>query len=259
MAVSQVGLYYRRTILGRAQVLLDCTASNLEEGRPNARMSRGARILLSFQGMSPPVVDRAAPRDFEEMYQSTPPWDIGRPQPEFVRLAKEGEVRGRVLDVGCGTGENALFLASEGREVWGVDASPTAISKAAAKAAARRSAVTFQVADALRLGELRRTFDTVIDSGLFHVFDDEARPHYVDSLASVLHEGGRYFMICFSEKEPNWGGPRRGTKAEVRSAFKSGWRVDAIRKASFDTKRESGSAAAWLCAITRLSPPARPP
>ena len=65
---------------------------------------------------------------FESAYEGTPPWDIGRPQPEFVRLEAGGEIRGSVLDVGCGTGENALHMAAKGHDVWGIDGAPTAIS-----------------------------------------------------------------------------------------------------------------------------------
>ena len=69
--------------------------------------------------------------DFDAAYASgTPPWDIGRPQPAFVRLADDGTLRGRVLDVGCGTGEHALMAATLGFEAVGVDSSPRAINRA---------------------------------------------------------------------------------------------------------------------------------
>ena len=105
------------------------------------------------------------------------PWDIGRPQPAFARLADEGRLAGRLLDVGCGTGENALLAADHGADVTGIDIAPTAIARARAKASARGLAARFEVADALDLGRLGLTFDTVIDSGVFHVFgDDDRRP-----------------------------------------------------------------------------------
>ena len=79
-----------------------------------------------------------ARRDFEASYRDgTAPWDVGAPQPDIVRLAEEGEIVGDVLDVGCGTGENALHLAALGRAAVGVDAAPTAIARAREKAAAR--------------------------------------------------------------------------------------------------------------------------
>ncbi len=140
---------------------------------------------------------------FDSAYKGIPPWDIGRPQKEFVRLAEEGEISGRVLDVGCGTGENALYHASVGFEVWGIDAAPSAIKKAKEKAKKRGIKVNFMAGDALRLQLLQNKFDTIIDCGLFHVFSDEERPIFAASLSSVLYPGGKYFILCFSEHALN--------------------------------------------------------
>src|SRR5438552_5614848 len=116
---------------------------------------------------------------FDSAYSGTPPWDIGRPQPEIVRLAAAGEIRGDVLDVGCGTGENLLYLAGLGHGVVvGIDLSPTAIDKARRKAESRRQKARFVVGDALKLEKLRMNFDSVIDCGLFHTFSDEMRPAF---------------------------------------------------------------------------------
>lgn len=187
---------------------------------------------------------------FESAYEGTPPWDIGKPQKEFIRLAEDEEINRRVLDAGCGTGENALYLAGLGFEVWGIDATPTAIKKAKEKAAERGINVNFLVLDALKLRLLKVKFDTVIDSGLFHVFSDEERPVYAASLYSVLNPGGRYFMLCFSEHEPGAYGPRRVTQAEIRSTFGRGWRINYIREAELESA--FGSVKAWLSSITRL-------
>jgi SAM-dependent methyltransferase len=188
--------------------------------------------------------------DFDAAYTGEPPWDTGNPQPAMAPLAQEGAMRGSVLDAGCGTGENALYFASLGHEVWGIDGAPAAIAKAREKAQARGLEVTFLVHDALALQTLGRTFDNVIDSGLFHVFDDEARARYVASLAAVVRPGGRYFMLCFSDRQPPGWGPRRVTQAEIREAFATGWRVDEIREASFETR--IGDVWAWLALLTRL-------
>ena len=189
---------------------------------------------------------------FDDAYRGTPPWDVGRPQREFVRLAESGEVRGRVLDVGCGTGENAIFFAKRGLEVWGVDAAPRAIEKAERKATLRRVKVTFLVADALRLERLRRTFDTVTDCGLFHTFSDEEREKFVGSLNSALETGGTYLMLCFSEKEPtDWGGPRRVTKEEIRSSFQKKWKINYIKEARFESSYHHDGGMAWLSSVTK--------
>ena len=114
---------------------------------------------------------------WDDAYTGSTPaaWDIGRPQPAFVRLAEQGLLSGRVLDSGCGTGEHALLAAAHGADAVGIDVSGRAIRRARDKAAERGLAVRFEVGDVLRLGDLGLAFDTIIDSGVFHVFDDEDR------------------------------------------------------------------------------------
>jgi SAM-dependent methyltransferase len=175
------------------------------------------------------------PERFESMYRETAPWDITGPQPAFVGLEEAGEIRGSILDAGCGTGENALYLASRGHEVWGLDFVPVAIVRAKVKAKERGLGVHFQVGDALKLDQLGRTFDTVIDCGLFHTFTDEERPLYVAGLATVLRPGGSVKILCFSDQEPPGQGPRRVTQQEIRTAFGDGWQVNEIREARFQT------------------------
>ncbi len=185
------------------------------------------------------------------MYEGTPPWDIGRAQSEIVALEDTGGIGGRVLDVGCGTGENAIHLAAKGYEVWGVDLSLTAITKAREKARDRGIDVRFHVHDVLDLTSLGLEFDTVIDSGVFHTFPDDAREAFVSSVASVLSPGGVYHMIAFSELEPGSWGPRRVTATEIRSTFSRGWRVEGISDACYETNFDNICAMAWLATIVR--------
>lgn len=196
---------------------------------------------------------------FEEVYRGCPPWEIGRPQPAFVRLEASGEIVGRVLDVGCGTGENAYYLADHGHPTWGIDFASTAIERARAKQAIHSGAVEFRVASALHLERLGERFDTAIDSGLFHTFADEERTLYPGSLRSALVPGGRLFILCFSEHEPtDWGGPRRVHRSEIRSAFRDGWEVRWIREERFATRDPAIAGRAWLAAL-RASPSRAPP
>jgi 2-polyprenyl-3-methyl-5-hydroxy-6-metoxy-1,4-benzoquinol methylase len=188
--------------------------------------------------------------EFDAFYSSTPPWDIGRPQPEFLRLAESGMIHGRVLDVGCGTGEHALMAARLGLEAVGIDAAPSAIAIARGKAQARGVAAAFLVWNALSLTALGQEFDTVLDCGLFHVFSDEERASFVQNLAAVTRPGGRYFMLCFSERQPGDWGPRRVTQAEIRASFKQGWVVDSIEPAIIEITVGPG-VLAWLAAFTR--------
>jgi cyclopropane fatty-acyl-phospholipid synthase-like methyltransferase len=196
----------------------------------------------------------AGAHDWDASYQSAspPPWDIGRPQPAIARLAEAGLLAGRVLDAGCGTGEHALLAAARGAEVVGIDLSRRAIGQARRKAAERGLSARLEVADALRLGQHGWTFDTVIDSGLFHVFDDEQRGHYVTSLASVLRPGGTCYLMCFSDREPGDWGPRRVRADELAAAFADGW-TTSITADTFAINPVSGSPAiqAWLATISR--------
>ncbi len=193
------------------------------------------------------------PHDFDAIYAvGTPPaWDIGRPQPAFDQLATAGELVGRVLDVGCGTGEHALMAASLGYDAVGVDTSMRAIELAKTKAAERGLAARFVVADALRLADLGQQFDTVLDCGLFHVLDDDERGRYVTSLADVVGPGGRYHMLCFSDRQPGDWGPRRVTQDEIRVAFSAGWRIESIEPAVIDLTWDPAGALAWQAAATR--------
>lgn len=204
------------------------------------------------EGFPPPPRRAHSPEEFEAMYGGAPPpWDIGRPQPPFLALLEEGSIRGRVLDVGCGTGEHVLMCAAHGLEATGIDSAPTAIAAAQAKGKERGLRARFLLGNALHLGRLGAQFDTVLDSGLFHVFDDDSRKAFVDSLRAATAPGSRYFMMCFSDRQPGDFGPRRVTQAEIRAGFAEGWRIDAIEPARFEIRFDPSFAEAWLARMTR--------
>jgi cyclopropane fatty-acyl-phospholipid synthase-like methyltransferase len=197
-------------------------------------------------------VDHMSLPDWDEAYRCTPPWDIGRPQPAIAALVTDGRIGpGRALDIGCGTGENAILLAQHGCTVAGIDLARDAIAAAQAKAAARHVDVEFVVGNALELdrhfGE--GAFATVIDSGLFHVLTDEERPVYVKQVGRALKPGGRYFMMCFSDKEPPGYGPRRVSKREIETSFSPLFRIDSLTETFFESRL--GGRKAYLLAATR--------
>jgi 2-polyprenyl-3-methyl-5-hydroxy-6-metoxy-1,4-benzoquinol methylase len=190
---------------------------------------------------------------FEVSYQAgTAPWDIGRSQPDFLALAESGALTGRVLDVGCGTGEHAIMAAGLGLETTGVDSAPTAIETATGKASERGVTVRFLVGDALDLPALGEQFDTVLDCGLFHVFDGDDRRRFVSSLGQAIAAGGRYYMLCFSERQPGDWGPRRITQEEIRASFSDGWKVDSIVPGRLFVTLMDEPVLSWLATITRV-------
>jgi len=204
---------------------------------------------------SGPVLDGSAdvmpPQAFNSVYAGAPPWDIGKSQPELVKVFNNREIVSPVLDCGCGSGEHAVDLAARGYAVLGIDFAPAAIAKAQEKGGARRSAAEFKVHDALDLRSLNRKFNTVIDSGLLHCFSDENRRKYVSELGAILNPGGKVFLMVFSEKETR-PGPRRVTQDELRAAFGSGWKVSYIKDSFFESTMHDGGAKAWLACVERV-------
>ncbi len=193
---------------------------------------------------------------WDDGYRNTPPWDIGRPQPAFVEIVEKGEMKkGRVLDVGCGTGENAIFLAQNGFSVVGLDVAKKALQTSRTKATQRKVKVDFRVGDALSLDFPRSYFDNVVDSGLFHTFTDEDRPVFAAEIARVLWDDGMYFMLCFSEKEPtDWGGPRRVTKKEIEQTFSPFFKINYVRDVFFATRIHDNGGKAYLTSATKRAP-----
>jgi len=199
--------------------------------------------------------ERTSGRSWDDSYQGhdPAPWDIGRPQDAFVRVASEGGISGAVLDAGCGTGEHALLAAALGLPALGVDLAATAIELARAKAAERGIDAAFAVADAFELDRLERTFDTVLDCGLFHTCDEDERSKYVASVASVTEQDGTLYVLCFSDDAPDIG-PRRIRQEELRASFspQSGWNVDRVEPALIRTTFMEQGVPAWFATVARL-------
>ncbi len=145
------------------------------------------------------------------------------------------------------------MAAGLGLTVTGVDLSPTAIRRAQHKAEERQLEVRFFEWNALELTALGERYDTVLDSGVFHVFDDEDRRRFVESLSAVTVPGGSYHLLCFSERQPGDWGPRRVTEGEIRDAFAEGWRVESVEPAVFELTTRPDGAQAWSAVIRRLS------
>jgi SAM-dependent methyltransferase len=222
-----------------------CRETGCEEGQ---KLSDDA-----FSGRHPTSHELMTGLPWDASYHDGPaPWDIGEPQPAIVWLASEGGFSGAVLDAGCGTGENALHIASLGLSVLGVDVAETALAIAREKADDRGIEIEFAAADAFALERLGRRFETVLDCGLFHTFDGDERRGYVASLASVTEHEGTLYVLCFSDVGPDTG-PHPVTQDELRASFHpgTGWDVAAAEPDRIHTTFHDGGAPAWLATIRR--------
>lgn len=185
-------------------------------------------------------------------HQHLPPWEIGRPQAAFVKLADEGRISGSVLEVGCGTGELALFLASRGHRVVAIDLDETALAAARIKASQRGGTAEFISADGLFLESLDGLFKTVVDCGCFHTFTETEREFYLDGLRQVVAVGGTVHLLVMSELEPGNYGPRRVTERELRELFDDGFVMESCQPAVFEVRGERVGARAWLASFMHV-------
>jgi SAM-dependent methyltransferase len=184
--------------------------------------------------------------DFDALYRgespgegmppiATPPWDTKAPNENVIGWQTGGWVHGDVLDVGCGLGDNAVYLAKNGHTVTGLDISPTALITAEQRAKDAGVDVKFAVADSTKLDGYTDAFDTVIDSGMFHCLDDEGRRRYAVAVHRATRPGATLLLSCFSDANPvgeEW--PRPAVSEEtLRDVLGgAGWDIASLEPAT---------------------------
>lgn len=194
---------------------------------------------------------------FESLYPANAPWDIGKPQPELIKLFTQFQPTGPVLEVGCGAGDLAISIAETGLSVVAIDFAAGAIEKCKAKLAAldpgTASRLEFMVADGFDLSRIGKQFSTVVDSGFLHLFDLKARDSFVQELQKVLKNNGRYYVLGFSIDSPMPNAPKKISEDEIRSRFsnENGWNVLAVRSVEFFTRSPRGNIPATIACIER--------
>lgn len=185
--------------------------------------------------------------DFESLYRGTgssqevpalAPWDIGGPQPVVQQLVAYGALRGEVLDPGTGPGHHAIYYASNGYAVTGIDESPAAIERATRNAGRAGVDVNFQVGDVTDLAGFEDRFDTVVDVACYHVFDgdEELQLRYAQSLHRASKPGARLYM--FEDGRGNINGLQlEGLPADnfQRILPAAGWRIDYLGTGTYQS------------------------
>lgn len=194
------------------------------------------------------------------------PWDTGHPSLHLVEAVRAGTIpAGRALEVGCGTGASALWLAAHGFEVVAVDLSPLAIEEARGKAAgagAGAERCRFEVADFLTSEPPGGPFSFVFDRGCFHVFDEpEVRARFAAHVAALLSPGGMWLSLIGSTEGParEFGPPRR-TARDVMDAIEPSLELVTLSAVEFEPGHGTGMPAwpAWLCLSRLREVPAQP-
>jgi ubiquinone/menaquinone biosynthesis C-methylase UbiE len=167
---------------------------------------------------------------FEKEYEGKPAWDIGEPQPFFAELFANEVPAGPVLDVGCGSGDLALYVASLGCATTGIDFVESAIDEAREKAAVADSDAQFICHDAFKLSVLECSFNTVLDCCFFHMLDSaEARQAYLEQLRQVMPAGATLWLLNFAIELPTPNAPIAVTESLIRETFTQGWTVQSLQ------------------------------
>jgi SAM-dependent methyltransferase len=187
------------------------------------------------------------PFDFDALYRgespaegmpamTTPPWDTKAPKENVIAWQEGGWVHGDVLDIGCGLGDNAIYLARNGHHVTGLDISPTALATAERRANDAGVQVTFAVTDSTKLEGYTEAFDTIVDSGMFHCLDDDAKRSYAAAAHRATRPGANLLLTCFSDANPSdeeWPRPAVSEQTLRDVLGGAGWDIESLEPATW--------------------------
>jgi SAM-dependent methyltransferase len=185
--------------------------------------------------------------------QGNAPWDTGVPSTELQRVVAEEKIAPcRALELGCGTGTNAVWLARQGFDVTALDLSPLAIERARQRAADAGVRVEFLAADLLQPVALEGPFGFLYDRGCYHaVRRVDARP-YFENVERLTGPGALGLVLAGNAREPGQPGPPVVTEEEIRAEWGRGFEVLALREFRFDeTPGIPGRPLGWSCLVRR--------
>jgi SAM-dependent methyltransferase len=189
---------------------------------------------------------------YGELSAADIPWNIASPPQALVELVESGQLRPcRAIDLGCGAGNYATYLAGMGFDVTGVDISPSAIALAEANARQKEVSCQFVAADVLGgLTEITETFEFAFDWSLLHHVFPAQRNRYVQTVQRLLAPGGQYLSVCFSQKDGSFGGTGKyrqtplgtmlyfSSEDELRELFGRSFQIISLKTIQAESKGE---------------------
>jgi SAM-dependent methyltransferase len=194
--------------------------------------------------------------DWDEHYKSgNPPWETGQPSAELRRVvAQESILPGAAIDLGCGSGINAVWLAQQGFDVTGVDFNELAIKQARERAKTAGVKVKFVVADLLNVPDGYGPFPFFFDRGCYHSVRQDDVKAYLRTLEKITAPGSVGLVLTGNSKEPSpeGQGPPVVSEEEIRAELGSLFEITRLREFRFDVNEKLGTAPlAWSCLLKR--------
>jgi len=191
--------------------------------------------------------------DWDLIYrEGTPGWETGCVAEELVRVLDEGVVRpGSVLELGCGTGADAVHLAKRGFEVTAVDTSPLALERARIRAERAGVPIHFVLDDVFEFAPMAGKFDLVYDAGFYHFIRQTDLSRLLDLLWRLTSPGSYYLTLAGSSEEDAEGGPPQVTESEIRSELGRLFEFVHLRPFHFESPRREEGYLGWSCLMKR--------
>jgi len=215
-------------------------------------VAQGKKPLLAKRPLPASIMPHGAKgvammERWDSSYRRTrmPGWDVGRPASELKAIIENGTIKkGKALVLGCGTGTNAVYLASKGFEVTGVDVAPTALVLAEKLATKNKVKVRWLVADVVLLPDIGE-FDFIFDRGCYHHVQKYDAAGFVKSMDSRTKGGAHFLLLAGNANEPRHGGPPRVEETQLVDNFAKTWDFVSLKEIRFESQDPTRKNGPW--------------